>query len=618
MCGFIGVKGKRIDNAAGLVDILKHRGPDDSGYFQKDDLFLGHVRLAIQDVSENGRQPMCDCDEEVRIIFNGEIYNFHEIRRELEEKGVRFKSQTDTEVLIYLYRLYGIAFLNRLRGMFAFAIIDTQKERIILARDRFGKKPLYYCCRDGAFIFSSEIKAILKALPSKPEIDTVALGQYLSYLAALPPRTFFKGIHKLEAGYYLIYEKGEIKEHKQYYDPLRGVAGCCDSQSAQERISETLLESVRHRLVSDVEVGVFLSGGLDSSLLTALYQEISPRRVHTFSIGYDDYRKRYDELDFAQLASSHLDTEHHPLVVCQDDFVQALEEVIYHLDEPVNDPAAIPTYLLAKWVRDNGIKVCLSGEGSDELFLGYSIYPQILEYCGLTGDTGNGTGPDPVPLPVGCFKDEEYLRRACTKLPVYRTIGEFFALDDSQKNRIMVERALPDASWEGIAKYSDAFAGYRLTHADSALTDVLKWCSYIDLKVWIPEVLMMKVDKMAMAHGVEVRAPFLDHDLVELAFSIPSGLLLDKAPLRTIAAAYLPPEISGRRKKGFSSPFLEWFYSEYGDEILLTVQRVNRKLGLFRDEGLSYFFEQGKQGACKHVIWGLYLFARWCEAYDMV
>ncbi|MFP5212707.1 MAG: asparagine synthase (glutamine-hydrolyzing) [Acidobacteriota bacterium] len=613
MCGFIGVVGGQVADPLGLIASIGHRGPDDCGYYSDGDVFLGHARLSILDLSSKGRQPMTDADGGVRIVFNGEIYNFLSLRKELQARGVRFKSNTDTETLIYLYKELGVGFFHRLNGMFALAIHDTVNRRVVLARDRFGKKPLYYCMDKGKLVFASEIKAILKALDRKPGLNITALRQYLAYLAPLPPHTFFEGVWKLEAGHRLIYENGAIKAVEQYYDPLTSPpVAVMDREEALEAVRRTLFDAVRSRLVSDVEVGVLLSGGLDSSLISAIYKEVSSRRLHTFSIGYEEHRNRYDELDFARITASHLGLEHHPLIASRKDFVRVLEDVVFHLDEPINDPAAVPTFLLAEWINSHGVKVCLSGEGSDELFLGYSLYEAVRPFYGL-GPVGGG---DYV-LPSGGMQKEAYRRRAASGREVYRSIGEFFGLDDHGKNYLLSGGADENESWDYVRKHFDAFMKWSDRFSPGAY-DPTKWCSYIDLKVWIAEVLMMKVDKMSMAHGLEVRAPFLDRDLVELALAIPTPLLMDKALLRAIAADCLPDSIVARRKKGFSSPFLEWLYDEYGDDILSAVRKVNRQLGLFRDDALEYYFNEGRQGNCKHVIWGLYVFARWCDVYDLV
>lgn len=617
MCGFIGVLDKQGRNRGSIVDglaCIKHRGPDADGVQRlsvgESALQLGHVRLSIIDPRSTADQPMGDSSGRLWTAFNGEIYNYKALRAALEKEGVVFRTTSDTEVLLYLYQRRKDAFIEELLGMFSIVLVDLDRGRVLLARDRFGKKPLYYYQDADSFIFSSEIKGILSQLTHTPDVNLQAMRHTLSLLAPLPPDTFFSGIHKLEAGHMMVIENGRPAPVRRYYDPLDHLPPETPAQHHAETLEKHLIDSVRHRLVSDVEVGVFLSGGLDSSLVTALYGRLSDKKIHTFSIGYHSYEQRYDETEHASAVANHLGTAHHPLKVGPRDFLDALDEIVYHLDEPINDPAVIPTFLLSKWVKEHGIKVCLSGEGSDEIFMGYSVY-ELMRRCYL-GKWDPNRPEIAKQIFVNADKAAGYVARLKSEQEPYRTIGEYFCLTEADIGALFQPEVLTSTTGaiptiEGLAR----------RFAKSGI-DRLNWTSYIDLKHWIAEVLMMKVDKMAMAHGVEVRVPFLDHRLVQFAFSLPVEAKMGKRLVKQTAAAYLPSQIIERRKKGFSSPFSEWFFNELGTEILAQIRKVNRVRNWFRDDALVYHFEQGKKGRNKHAIWGLYLIAKWCERYAMV
>ncbi len=616
MCGIFGIAGSHDrDKAIRALRLLDHRGPDNAGYFSDEEIFLGHTRLSILDLSPKGNQPMSDSEAKVWITFNGEIYNFKYLKRELEDEFT-FNSTCDTEVMLYAYKRYGLTLPEKINGMFAFAVWDAPRKTLFLARDRFGKKPLYYTFRKGTFMFSSEIKSLLMMLDEKPRIDKTAFLQYLSFLASLPPGTIYEGIHKLPAGHFIRFEGGGVRV-TQYYDILDRVTPCGIGTEAQARdaVEHLLLDCVRSRLIADVPVGSLLSGGIDSSLISALYSAENCGPIHTFSIGYSDH-KQYDELAYAQLAADSIHSIHHAMAVTKETFVNAFDAIIYHLDEPVNDSACIPTYLLADMVKKSGVKVILSGEGSDETFLGYDFYFEMLNYYRLQDTTGS----DQKKLLLSYFMDNfnlskrwEYFRRSFTDSTLYRTVGENYT--DAQKRLLLRREEFPsiddDLSHEYIKGHWNAFR-------QSGLRGVDHWMSYIDFKVWIPEVLMAKIDRMTMAHSIESRAPFLDHRLVELAFSLDGTLRRGeqtKSLLKPIAEKYIPGEIVHRRKKGFSSPHLEWFYEYYGDDILKEWRAMNNELGWFNNDFLTFLYDEGANGRFKQHVWSLIVFQRWFKKY---
>ncbi len=590
---------------------MQHRGPDDSGIYSDNFIVLGHNRLSIIDLSKYGKQPMSDSDGNIWITFNGEIYNYLELKKELENIGYNFKSNTDTEVIIYLYKHYGIDFIHKLRGMFAFGIWDKLNKRLILCRDRFGKKPLYYSFYKDSFIFASEIKAIKFFINETLDINKEALLQYLSFLAPLPPNTMFKNIHKLQAGHMLVFSSGNITI-SEYYDPIKNLPPLLnDTDEVLESIEEYLKRSVHYRLVSDVEVGSYLSGGVDSSMISALYSNLTTRPINTFSVGYAEH-KQYDELYFAKRVADHIHANYHETIMSKDDFINNIDSVVYHLDEPINDPACVPTYILSKLVREHDIKVCLTGEGSDEIFFGYDKYYDFLKYYDLQQSLNASQKTFILNYLLSNFsisKEWEYFNRTVIDEPIFRTIGENFT--DSQKKLLLNRDVFKDVTVDSSLNYID---GYKTAFDDSELKHPSYWLSYIDLKIWMPEVIMMKVDKMSMANSVELRTPFLDHELVELLFRVPPGIRIGKENknlLKKIAGKYLTEEIIYRRKKGFSYPFMEWINGYYGTEVLKELKGFNKETGFFNDEFLEFLLKDGKDKGFKNAVWGLFILSRW-------
>ncbi len=614
MCGIFGIIGEYDEKKAlNSLKILQHRGPDNSGHYKGKDLFLGHTRLSIIDLSTKADQPMKSADGTVILSFNGEIYNYKELK---EQIAYAFSTSSDTEVVLASYIKWGKEFVSKLNGMFAIALWDARERRLLLYRDRFGKKPVYYAFHNSRFIFSSEIKAILPHLHRRPEINKTAFLQYLSFLASLPPHTMFEGIHKLPAGHCLEFSRGAVKLHR-YYDILDRISTSrfTDTQTVLDELECILAESVKYRQVADVEVGSFLSGGIDSTLVSALYSKSRKEPVHTFSIGYAEY-KDYDELEYAEMAVKDIHSVHHPLVVHDGHFTEVMDEVVYHLDEPINDPACIPTYLLAKHVKECGIKAVLTGEGSDEIFLGYDLYFEIMKYASLQGALEENQKYTLLAYFLDNFnlsRRWEYFKRSFSDKPVYRTIGEGFT--DRQKIKLLNPEAFPDIEDDQSYRF---IRGYHERFRQENLVAESSWMSYIDLRIWIAEVLMMKVDKMTMAHSVEARAPFLDYRLVEFVFGVDAALRegsTNKALLKALAEKYIAPEIIHRKKKGFSSPHLEWYYRRCGGTLLNDLKRLNRELGWFDGAFLEFLYNEGKEKRFKQHIWALIVFARWYNKF---
>ncbi|HIC45108.1 MAG TPA: asparagine synthase (glutamine-hydrolyzing) [Sulfurimonas sp.] len=593
MCAIFGILGK-YDGviARKAIGLLSHRGPDYCGIVERENLFIAHNRLSIVDLSEKASQPMIK--DEVILSFNGEIYNYKALQKELD-----FETSSDTEVVLKAYLKWGLSFVDKLEGMFAISIYD--KGKLYLFRDRLGKKPLYYMRTPKLFVFASEIKAILPFLKTK-KLNKDALHAYLSFLAPPPPHTFYKGIEKLESGHFAVY-KEEKFEVKAYYDFLPSSIIITSKAEALEKIENVLEQSISKRLMGDVEVASLLSGGLDSSLIASMSAQ-KGTRLKTFSLGYEGYEK-YDERKYAKEVSSYLGLENIDLELTKKKFFDNLDNVIYALDEPLNDPAAIPLYSLFERVEQEGIKVVLSGEGADELFLGYKHYFEYLDIEKAGKLKHKNWLNKHLHSNFSMHREWEWYKRIFSSEVLFRSSGEKFT--DMQKNLLMKENIKDGFSMQYLQKYRDAYEEF-------GNKDESQWYSYIDLKHFQAEHFLTKLDRVSMAHSVEGRTPFLDHKLVELVFSIEPSLRyaagISKDLLKTVAKTYLPENIIHRKKKGFSSPYLEWLIEENELEV---ITRVNQQSGLFHDKVLQEYINEGKKGRYKQHIWGLYLFSKWYE-----
>ncbi len=581
MCGICGVfkyASSSFEITEELIirmrDTMTHRGPDDDGVYISSDrrIGLGHRRLSILDLSSAGRQPMSDDSGTVWIVYNGEVYNFLELRRELEDKGYTFRTRTDTEVLIYLYREYGRDFVHRLRGMFAFGIWDETRRELFLVRDRIGIKPLYYTSFNGQFVFASEIKAILEHPDVRREVDEDAFYHYLSFLTTPAPSTLFKGIYKLTAGHSLtVSENGSI-EPEEYWDVFDNVTPLHNKPESfyAQSILETLREAVKYRMVSDVPVGVFLSGGLDSSTNTALFSEFSDGPVRTFSIGYEG-QELYNEFQYARKVAELFNTDHHEVIIDVNDLVDFLPKLIFHQDEPIADAVCVPIYFVSKLARDNGVIVCQVGEGSDELFCGYPVWGEILKWNSLL--------PYFHAIPsflrrLGLRSLEIAGKRGTGKYERLCRIhygesmfwGGAEAFGESEK-KVILSRNLRE-KFANRTSYEVVESLYHRFFERSPMHDYLHFMSYIDLRLRLPELLLMRVDKMSMATSLETRVPFLDHKFVELAMSIPQNVKFKGGELKHIlkksVESIIPHEIIHREKQGFSVPITEWFLERLG------------------------------------------------------
>ncbi len=590
MCGIAGI----LDHsAAGTVDArvlirmrdtMAHRGPDGAGVYLSPDSKLGlaHRRLAILDISASGHQPMASADGRYWIVFNGEIYNFRELRAELEADGHQFRSTSDTEVLLGLYAREGAAMLPRLRGMFAMAIWDGVDRRLWLARDRIGIKPLYYATQGGRFIFASEIKAILEVPGFPRAVDHVSLYHYFSFLTTPAPRTMFEGVSKLRPGHTIAIDADGAVREERYWDSLEA-AVAADASELPDRIRESLRESVRYRMVSDVPFGVFLSGGVDSSANVALMSELMTEPIRTFSIGFKG-QDSYNEFVYARQIAERFKTDHHEISIGKDDLVRFLPSLVHHQDEPIADPVCVPVYFVAKLAKDHGVTVCQVGEGADELFCGYPQWASALSASrwsrAFSAVPAPVRGLAPAALRMLGYGETgryEMVRRGAAGEMIFWGGAEAFS--EPQKRRLLhpsfLRRVGDVSSYDIIRRFRRQF-----DERGGGAGDELSWMTYLDLQLRLPELLLMRVDKMTMATAVEARVPFLDHELVAqvlglpMAAKIPQGRL--KHLLKLAVKDLLPDDILKRPKQGFRVPVDEWLLSELGPAVQATIDAFAR------------------------------------------
>lgn len=597
MCAVFGIIGEYEENLAKrALGMLTHRGPDFCGVVQREDLFFAHQKLSIMDRSSASNQPIKH--KNILLSFNGEIYNFKELKYELQ-KEFEFKTQSEGEVLIAAYLKWGVDFVSHLRGMFAIALLDD--ETLYLFRDRLGKKPLFYL-HDKAFVFASEIKALVPFL-QKVEMDEDALLSYLSYLAPTPPFTFFKGIKKLAAGEYLTFRDKKV-EVKRYFELLDTKPNLITDRDEAICLLENLLEeSIKIRLNADVPMASLLSGGIDSALINAIALK-NGAKLQTYTLGYKNFTK-YDERQNAKESAEFLGVRNQEVEISQNDFIDALDKTFDALDEPLNDPAAVPLYLLFERIKQDGFKVVLSGEGSDELFLGYRQYFEFLDVQSLTKLKNKNWLSNYFHSNFSMNREWERYKRVFDDTLLFRTTGESFT--DLQKNMLMRRNVRDNESLKYIKSYRDRFETSK--HSDESI-----WYSYIDLHLFQAEHFLTKLDRVSMAHSIESRTPFLDHKFASALFSIDPKLRYEdgvtKSLLKSIAKPYLGEKIISRRKKGFSNPYMEYLVES---KKISLIKEVNDKSGIFKKDVLDGYIQKAHTGGFKQHVWGLYVLSVWLK-----
>ncbi|MBN2782038.1 MAG: asparagine synthase (glutamine-hydrolyzing) [Campylobacterales bacterium] len=598
MCSVFGIIGDYDEKRAfDALSAMRHRGPDFCGVVKEKNLFFAHQRLSILDISASSNQPFRYKD--ILVSFNGEIYNYKELKNQL---NYEFKSDGDGEVIIASYLKWGVDFVKHLRGMFAIALMDG--DTLYLFRDRLGKKPLFYYGDSRSFIFASELKGIVPFL-KQTRLNYDALFSYLSFLAPTPPFTFFDGVKKVASSEYLIYKDGKA-QLKRYFDPLDASPNIITNKDeALYLIEEKLKESIKLRLDAHTPMASLLSGGIDSATIN-FYAKQNSKNLQTYTLGYDGYSK-YDERQNAKESAEFLGLQNKEVVIDKDRFLDASEAVIDGLDEPLNDPASVPLYLLFEQIKKDGFRVVLSGEGSDELFMGYRQYFEYLDIERLSNLKNKGWLKNYFRSNFSNKREWEWYKRIFENTTLFRTSGECFS--DLQQNNLLKRNIKDNNSLKYLKPYIDRFANS--THTDKAT-----WYSYIDLNLFQAEHFLAKLDRVSMAHSIESRTPFLDHELASLLFSIDPKLKYEdgvtKSLLKKIMKNRLNAKILKRKKKGFSNPYMEYLVDANKLQI---IKEVNEKTGLFRDDELENYLASAKQGNFKQHIWGLYTLSVWMKKY---
>lgn len=615
ICGYIfhrGAIGERKKLVQKMCDLLVHRGPDEQGLISFDNVALGHRRLSIIDLAE-GQQPMANSEQTLWIVFNGEIYNYRELRNELAGNGFSFRTNSDTEVILNGYAAYGTSILDRLNGMFAFAIYDRRSDLLFAARDRLGKKPLYYYSGPDRFVFSSELKSLL-ADPEMPrDINFEAVDKFFSYTYVPAPLTIFRNISKLRPGHFMICEAGRVTV-KQYWDvQYRLPEKPLEEDEYIEELDSLLKASVKRRLISEVPLGAFLSGGVDSSLVVALMSHLSSEPVRTFSIGFNE--RRYTELEDASIVAKALKSDHHERIVTPDT-IELLPEIIWHTSEPFADSSAMPTYCVSRFAREM-LTVALSGDGGDELFAGYNRYIERDKYKAY--------------LKIPRAIREHVIAPFASSLPI-GTRGKFFLhelgrLGRRQHNDIVeifpdIKHALYSDQMRGTIKGlpvpESSFEYWSNRPGSSRLSEM----QYLDTKVYLSDDILTKVDRMSMANSLETRAPLLDYKVVEFAASIPPHMhMLDgrgKYLLRKVAGRYLPQSVMDKKKQGFAVPRDEWFRGpliDYAENLLKS--KLFRSRGYFKQGPIDLILTEHIKGKRDYStwIWCLIVFELWHQLF---
>lgn len=602
-----------------MVRMLHHRGPDEEGSITVGGVGLGMRRLSIVDLS-GGQQPFTNETGTLHLVGNGEIYNFPALRQELEAAGHRFRSRSDVEVLVHAYEEWGEGFLPRLRGMFAIALWDAESRTLLAARDRAGEKPLYWTLTSRGLFLASEVKALLVRPEVSRELDPDALDQFLTYEYVVAPRTILKHVHKLPAGHYLLYRNGKVTVHRYWDAAAVRVRQWTDGEAA-EALAAALRKAVVGQMMADVPLGAFLSGGIDSSTIVALMSEASAQPVRSFSIGFDD--GSYNELPYAREVAALFKTDHHERTVSPD-IGELFEKLVVHLDEPFADVSLFPTFLVSQLAREH-VKVALSGDGGDELFGGYDAYQaQALaaQYAWM------GEPVMPALAAVGAMLPPTEKKKGLVNKFKRFVQGAAEAPADLGHYRWMVylgsraKRRLYSGALQESLVGSDVYAPVREALRRASSDDLLNRQLYTDLSVYLVDDILVKVDRMSMATSLETRAPFLDGEVMELAFSMPGSMKIRdgerKWILKRAMTGVLPERVLSRKKEGFSIPMKNWLRRELQPLLreLLSSERVAAR-GLFDPAEVSRLVDAHIEGRENHAhtLFPLMVFERWANEY---
>jgi len=611
MCGICGILGREDKNLIEkMLSTIRHRGPDDKGIFVDENISLGHARLSIIDLSEKGRQPMSNEKGDIWLSVNGEIYNHKELRETLAGKGHIFHSNSDSEVIIHAYEEYGLECIGRLRGMFAFALYDISKKQLLLARDPIGKKPLYYWYDGDLLIFASEIKAILEVGIQK-EVNYDALWGYLAYQYSLGDTTLFKGILKVPPGSMLIAANKKI-ELIQYWSIKENIIQA-DEHYFIKKLQALLNESTKLRMIADVPVGAFLSGGLDSSAIVALAKKFSNGDFHTFSVGFETY----SELEYAAMVSQHLDTCHHEMIITDTMVLHDLNKIAWHYDEPLGDAAVINNYFLSKEAKKE-VKVVLAGEGGDELFAGYSNYQKNMKMVNM--------------FTPRIFRILEIFAKYAPIIPASNSLFHV------SKPYVILERlkyfmgnSVETFQQNTTREFSDDQISYLTNLPRNNVNDKARYPQGVntplgkmlamDCMNLLPDKFLMKADKGTMANAIEERLPLLDRDIIDFAFTIPPEIKIKKDSVKYILKQsvkdLLPKEIINRPKKGFGTPIGPWMENELGEVVRQTISEGFLLNQIFKPERKREIEHKLRSGihTVPSRIWTLFALELWYDVY---
>ncbi len=606
MCGLCGFTGEIIDRdqvLENMTEVITHRGPDSVGYYKDEHISMGFRRLSIIDL-DSGHQPIYNEDQSLVLMFNGEIYNYQELRKELSERGHTFRTNTDSEVLVHGFEEWQEKLLDRLRGMFGFAVYNKKDGSVFIARDFFGIKPMHYAVIDNELVYASEIKSILEFPKYQKKLNRKALDNYLSFQYVVPPETFFEGIYCLLPGHYLWYRDGKVTTTR-YFEAVFTPDEHLKAEDAVDRIEQVFENSVNAHKISDVEVGCFLSSGVDSSYVSTYFAD-----QKTFTVGFD-FGERYNEISWAENLSKEIGVEHHTHLIGSEEFWSAVPKVQYHMDQPLADPSCIALYFVCR-LASQYVKVVLSGEGADELFGGYTVYnePHVFRFY-------QAILPQKLRYALARWakkwphvKGRGYILRGARKTED-KFIGNAFMYDDAEKKLLLKDSSL-------VTRPQDLCQTFyqRVKHLD----DVTKM-QYLDINLWMVGDILLKADRMSMANSLELRVPFLDREVWNVARTIPTKLRIAKGTtkyaMRQAALRHLPKATAQKKKLGFPVPTRVWLRDEKYYNIVKAMFQSETAQQFFHTERLISYLDDhfnGKEDNSRK-IWTIYVFLVWYNIY---
>lgn len=606
MCGIAGFMGQvenRADVIRNMTEVITHRGPDSDGFFTDDNISMGFRRLSIIDLGA-GHQPIYNEDKSLVLTFNGEIYNYKDLRKELIAKGHKFYTDTDSEVLVHGFEEWKEDMLPKLRGMFGFAIYNTKDNSLFIARDFFGIKPMHYTQIGNDFVYASEIKSILEYPKFEKKFNRKALDSYLSFQYAVPPETFFEGVYCLMPGHYLWYKDGEV-ETTRYFEARFNPNEEMTEEEAVDKIEKVFENSVNAHKIADVEVGCFLSSGVDSSYVSTYFAD-----QKTFTVGFD-FGEKYNEISWAKNLSEKIGVEHHTHLISSEEFWDAVPTVQYHMDQPLADPSCIALYFVSR-LASHYVKVVLSGEGADELFGGYTCYndPRVFKIYQTIVPHCIRKAIRAICRKLPDIKGRDYLIRACDKLEE-RYIGNAFMYDYKQKQELLKDPSIATRPQDLTRKYY-----YRCRKYD----DVTKM-QYLDINMWMVGDILLKADRMSMANSIELRVPFLDKEVFKVASSLPTKLRCNKHntkyAMRKAAVRHMPEATAEKEKLGFPVPTRVWLRDEKYYNVVKTKFKGKTAEKFFNTDVLVSWLDShfsGKEDNSRRV-WTIYVFLVWYDIY---